>query len=466
MRTKTWIALCAAMAAGTAAASTTYTSGSNNTRSTVAVSNHSTCAIRDDQLVVCISQGVPYEVGISRAVQISASSWRLCAATDEGRVFCSDNKNPPYEVTGFNEFVVAVNVAPGAASTPSSCAVTASGKAMCWGGNEDGQLGDGTTTDRASPVAVKGVSGVVGLASGYRGTGDQYCAMRYTGGVRCWGVGVSTPVAVTNGDYVRNLTIAGGHVCLWRRQESASSVHCAPGSQLTNFANYVELPFSYPSGMSGNIYGGLCVADHGQDPAWRCMDTFYGLSITPRAAFMTSLSTNSTSLQFGDFAHSCALKYDDSLSCMLHGTLVPPCDIATHGAACHTQPTLYFGEITPSRPAVGIWTLIPNLSVLEPTRPRMFGSITDLAKLLAARTLVSVSWTPPAHSTDYDLQICDLNNLCKGPLSEPQSDGNGKLRAFFVNLRPNTEYVVKVQGHNWASDQGAPATLSVRTTIN
>jgi hypothetical protein len=323
MRTRTLIALCTVLsAAGSAMAGTTYTSDSQNSRSTIVAAYHSTCAIRDDQQVICISLGVPFELGISRAVQISASSYRICAATDEGRVFCSDNDDAPYEVTGFNEFVVAVNVAPGAASGPSSCAITASGKVMCWGDNEDGQLGDGTTTDRSSPVAVKGVSGVVGLASGYRGTGDQYCAIRYTGGVRCWGVGVSTPVAVTNGDYVRNLVIADGNICLWRRKESESSVHCAPGSQLANFANYVQLPLSYPAAMAGNAYGGLCVADHGTDPAWKCTDTWYGLSVTPRAAYMTSLSTTGETLQLGDGDHSCARKYDGSLLCMMHGAIV------------------------------------------------------------------------------------------------------------------------------------------------
>jgi alpha-tubulin suppressor-like RCC1 family protein len=37
-----------------------------------------------------------------------------------------------------------------------TCAVTTGGAAYCWGYNGTGQLGDGTTTLRRTPVAVKG----------------------------------------------------------------------------------------------------------------------------------------------------------------------------------------------------------------------------------------------------------------------------------------------------------------------
>jgi alpha-tubulin suppressor-like RCC1 family protein len=37
-----------------------------------------------------------------------------------------------------------------------SCGVTLGNRAYCWGDNERGQLGDGTTTDRRTPVRVAG----------------------------------------------------------------------------------------------------------------------------------------------------------------------------------------------------------------------------------------------------------------------------------------------------------------------
>ena len=41
-----------------------------------------------------------------------------------------------------------------------SCAVLSDGTARCWGDTSQGQLGDGTTADRPSPVTVAGLTGI------------------------------------------------------------------------------------------------------------------------------------------------------------------------------------------------------------------------------------------------------------------------------------------------------------------
>ena len=98
---------------------------------------------------------------------ISAGGTHTCALTAAGDAYCWGRnlfgelgdgslnlRNSPVQVGGNIKF--ASVIASGEGGNTHSCGLTASGAAYCWGRNSLGQVGDNTTIDKSSPVAVAG----------------------------------------------------------------------------------------------------------------------------------------------------------------------------------------------------------------------------------------------------------------------------------------------------------------------
>jgi alpha-tubulin suppressor-like RCC1 family protein len=173
------------------------------------------CALRADGTVYCWGDNVsgqigdgttadalspvssPTEVaGLHDAVAIAVGQGQACAIITDGTAVCwGDNTHgelgvgtvtsggPPYGsatpvavpgLTGVRALALAGDY---------SCALLSQGSVACWGDNEDGTLGNGTTTDSPSPTIVPGLGGVVAISAGT----EHACALESDGSVWCWG---------------------------------------------------------------------------------------------------------------------------------------------------------------------------------------------------------------------------------------------------------------------------------------
>ena len=123
--------------------------------------------------------------------EIGAGGDHSCALTAGGDAYCwgisqlgavgdgtnANTRPSPVAVTGGLKFTAL------AIGSQHSCGLATGGVAYCWGRNPNGEVGDGTTTDRNAPTAVTG--GLV-FASLTAGAGDT-CGVTASGDAYCWG---------------------------------------------------------------------------------------------------------------------------------------------------------------------------------------------------------------------------------------------------------------------------------------
>jgi alpha-tubulin suppressor-like RCC1 family protein len=129
------------------------------------------------------------------ARDVAAGRDHTCAVRANGLVVCWGRNDSGQVGAGTTAGIalspVAVpnlsNVTAIAAGDAHSCALLANGRVRCWGLNTSGQLGDNSTTSSSTPVDVFNLSNVVAIAAGGALASSHTCALQSDGRVQCWG---------------------------------------------------------------------------------------------------------------------------------------------------------------------------------------------------------------------------------------------------------------------------------------
>ncbi|MEM9191382.1 MAG: hypothetical protein AAGF12_19580 [Myxococcota bacterium] len=136
-------------------------------------------------------------VGVPPAEGVFAGAHGACLVDERRDLYCWGRNHfgqidptsmdltvpEPRRIQGVAAFEVAL-------AEQHTCVRTLDQRAQCYGANEAGQLGDGTTTDRRAPEEpfdLGPITRLVALDVGREAARATTCALREDGTVRCWG---------------------------------------------------------------------------------------------------------------------------------------------------------------------------------------------------------------------------------------------------------------------------------------
>ncbi len=269
----------------------------------------------------------------SGVVDIGVGLRFSCALTVAGAVKCwGENAGVhsavPVVIPGLEQDIRALSVGGGHA-----CVLTTDHGVKCWGDNRFGQLGDGTTQSRNTPVDVIDLTGnVQAVTAGYSHT----CALMKDGGIKCWGLNGdgqlgdgtresrTAPVDVLALPPAQMVTAGGDHTCAIT---IAGALKCWGANHMGQLGNGSQDASSEPVDVAG-LTRNVIAVDAGS--AHTCAITTFGRT--------ACWGENRNFGQLGNGTTGERFKPDDVIALVQTGRMIAAgnnntCIVTTQGAA-------------------------------------------------------------------------------------------------------------------------------------
>ncbi len=272
--------------------------------------------------------------GVAEAVQIATSIAQVCVRRPAGAVLCWGYSD------GTPSVILGLNVARDLnGNGEHMCAVRSDGSAVCFGGNDYGQLGDGTTTRTTTPVVVRGATGPLADVTQIAAGRSHTCALFASGAVHCWGddsegqlgngaagstrtasatAVLTGAVLVASGEGHSCAIVDGGGVRCWGR-DAEGQLGDGPGADRSDVPVTVVDEDGVPlRGVTRLALGALhscAVGEGGTVRCWGRGDEGQAGPQRTRVERATLVAGLTASRVTAGRAHTCVLTTDGAVSC-------------------------------------------------------------------------------------------------------------------------------------------------------